>query len=92
MSQADSAYTTSRSIFAAGQVLRRRQFVTGGAAILAGAITASRAERLPAPYVCSQRRMLPSGSCGMRRRAGGPSCRPDWLAFVTLKAHWVVPR
>jgi hypothetical protein len=30
--------------------LRRRQFVTGGAAILAGAITASRAERLPAPY------------------------------------------
>ena len=49
MSQADSAYTTSRSIFAGGRVLRRRQFVTGGAAILAGAITASRAEKVPAP-------------------------------------------
>ena len=47
MSQADSAYTTSRSIFAGGRGLRRRQFVTGGAAILAGAITASRAERVP---------------------------------------------
>jgi hypothetical protein len=43
MSQADSAYTTRRSIFAGGRALRRRQFVTGGAAILAGAITASRA-------------------------------------------------
>ncbi|CCD86218.1 conserved protein of unknown function [Bradyrhizobium sp. ORS 285] len=41
MSQADSAYTTSRSIFPA---VRRRQFVTGGAAILAGVITPSRAE------------------------------------------------
>jgi hypothetical protein len=50
MSQADSGYTTSRSIFTGGRALRRRQFVTGGAAILAGAITASRAERLPAPY------------------------------------------
>ena len=48
MSQADSAYTTSRSIFAGGRGLRRRQFVTGGAAILAGAITASRAERAAA--------------------------------------------
>ena len=49
MSQADSAYTTSRSIFPGGRALRRRQFVTGGAAILAGAITASRAERIPGP-------------------------------------------
>jgi hypothetical protein len=44
MSQADSAYTTSRSIFADGRVLRRRQFVTGAAAILTGAVTSSRAE------------------------------------------------
>jgi hypothetical protein len=49
MSQADSAYTTSRSIFAGGRALRRRQFVTGAAATLAGAITASRAERVLAP-------------------------------------------
>src|SRR5690242_20887456 len=49
MSQADSAYTTSRSIFAGGRALRRRQFVTGGVAILAGAITTSRAETAPAP-------------------------------------------
>jgi hypothetical protein len=51
MSQADSAYTTSRSIFAGGRALRRRQFVTGGAAILAGAITASRAESVAGPVV-----------------------------------------
>jgi hypothetical protein len=49
MSQADSAYTTSRSILAGGRGLRRRLFVTGGAAILAGAITTSRAETVPAP-------------------------------------------
>jgi hypothetical protein len=49
MSQADSAYTTSRSIFAGGRALRRRQFVTGGAAMLASTITASRAEKVPAP-------------------------------------------
>jgi hypothetical protein len=47
MSQADSAYTTSRSIFAGGRTLRRRQFVTGGAAVLASAVTASRTERVP---------------------------------------------
>ena len=51
MSQADSAYTTSRSIFAGGRALRRRQFVAGGAAILAGAITASRAESVAGPVV-----------------------------------------
>ena len=44
MSQADSAYTTSRLIFPAGPAVRRRQFVTGSAAILAGVITPSRAE------------------------------------------------
>jgi len=49
MSQADSAYTTSRSIFAGGRALRRRQFVTGGAAMLASTLTASRAERVPSP-------------------------------------------
>ena len=49
MSQADSAYTTSRSILPAGLALRRRQFVTGGAAVLAGAITASRAASVPVP-------------------------------------------
>ncbi|WP_316192504.1 MULTISPECIES: hypothetical protein [unclassified Bradyrhizobium] len=49
MSQADSAYTTSRSIFAGGRALLRRQFVTGGAAMLASAITASRPERVPSP-------------------------------------------
>jgi len=49
MSQADSAYTTSRSIVPGGLALPRRQFVTGGAAaVLAGAITASRAEIVPA--------------------------------------------
>jgi hypothetical protein len=42
MSQADSAYTTSRSILPAGLALRRRQFVTGGAAALAAAVTAAR--------------------------------------------------
>jgi hypothetical protein len=47
MSQADSAYTTSRSIFA-GRGLPRRQFVAGGAALLAGAITSPRAETFPA--------------------------------------------
>jgi hypothetical protein len=47
MSQADSAYTTSRSILPAGLALRRRQFVTGGAAALAAAITASRAASIP---------------------------------------------
>jgi hypothetical protein len=49
MSQADSAYTTSRSILRAGLSLRRRQFVTGGAAILAAALTASRAAPAPVP-------------------------------------------
>ncbi|WP_316169046.1 MULTISPECIES: hypothetical protein [unclassified Bradyrhizobium] len=44
MSQADSAYTTSRSIFPGGPDVRRRQFVTGGAAILAGIITPLRVE------------------------------------------------
>ncbi|WP_316227771.1 hypothetical protein [Bradyrhizobium sp. SZCCHNR3015] len=44
MSQADSAYTTSRSIFPGGPSVRRRQFVTGGAAVLAGIISPSRAE------------------------------------------------
>ncbi|WP_407158235.1 hypothetical protein [Bradyrhizobium sp. STM 3557] len=43
MSQADSAYTTSRSIFPAGRAVRRRQFVAGGAAFLARLITPSRA-------------------------------------------------
>jgi hypothetical protein len=46
MSQADSAYTTSRLTFPAGPRLRRRQFVTGGVAALAGAITASRTENI----------------------------------------------
>jgi hypothetical protein len=49
MSQADSAYTTSRSILPAGLDLRRRQFVTGGAAALAAAVTASRAASVPVP-------------------------------------------
>ena len=49
MSQADSAYTTSRSILPAGMALRRRQFVTGGAAALAAAVTASRAASVPVP-------------------------------------------
>ena len=49
MSQADHAYTTSRSILPAGLTLRRRQFVTGGAAIMAAAVTASRAESFPVP-------------------------------------------
>ncbi|WP_316184803.1 hypothetical protein [Bradyrhizobium sp. SZCCHNRI1003] len=49
MSQADSAYTTSRLIFPGGPAVRRRQFVTGGAAVLAGAISASRAESVPGP-------------------------------------------
>ena len=49
MSQADSAYTTSRSILPAGLALRRRQFVTGGAAALAAAITASRAASVLVP-------------------------------------------
>jgi hypothetical protein len=48
MSQADSAYTTSRSIFAGARALRRRQFVTGGAAMLASAVTSPRAETFPA--------------------------------------------
>ena len=47
MSQADSAYTTSSSILPAGLALRRRQFVTGGAAALAAAVTASRAASVP---------------------------------------------
>ena len=47
MSQADSAYTTSRSILPAGLALQRRQFVTGGAAALAAAVTASRAASVP---------------------------------------------
>jgi hypothetical protein len=49
MSQADSAYTTSRSILPAGLALRRRQFVTGGAAALAAAVTAARAASVPVP-------------------------------------------
>ena len=49
MSQADSAYTMSRSILPAGLALRRRQFVTGGAAALAVAVTASRAASVPVP-------------------------------------------
>ena len=49
MSQADHAYTTSRSILPAGLAMRRRQFVTGGAAIMAAAVTASRAESFPVP-------------------------------------------
>jgi len=50
MSQADSAYTTSRSIHPAGSGPARRQFVTGGAvAALAAAVTASRAASIPAP-------------------------------------------
>jgi hypothetical protein len=49
MSQADSAYTTSRWILPAGLALRRRQFVTGGAAALAAAITASPAASVPLP-------------------------------------------
>jgi len=48
MSQADSAYTTSRLILPAGLALRRRQFVTGGtAAALVAAVTASRAASVP---------------------------------------------
>src|SRR4051794_9261707 len=47
MSQADSAYTTSRLIFPGGPPVRRRQFITGGAVALAGVISASRAEGVP---------------------------------------------
>jgi hypothetical protein len=46
MSQADSAYTTSRLTFPAGPKIRRRQFVTSGVAALAGVITASRTENV----------------------------------------------
>ena len=50
MSQADSAYTTSRWILPAGLALQRRQFVAGGAAAaLAAAVTASRASSVPTP-------------------------------------------
>ena len=50
MSQAETAYTTSRSILPAGLALRRRQFVTGGAAAaLAAAVTTSRAASVPVP-------------------------------------------
>jgi hypothetical protein len=49
MSQADSAYITSRSILPAGLALRRRQFVIGGAAIMAAAVTVSRAASVPVP-------------------------------------------
>jgi hypothetical protein len=49
MSQADSAYTTSRSIFPGRPALRRRQFVAGGAAVLAGVMSASRAESVLVP-------------------------------------------
>jgi hypothetical protein len=50
MSQADSAYTMSRSILPAGLALRRRQFVTGGAAaVLAAAVTDPRRYRGPPP-------------------------------------------
>ncbi|MGY4601746.1 hypothetical protein ACVW16_000158 [Bradyrhizobium sp. USDA 4474] len=48
MSQADSAYTTSRLLFRAGPAVRRRQFVTGGAAILAGVFTPSWVESVGA--------------------------------------------
>ena len=52
MSQADSAYTTSRSILPSGLALRRRQLVTGGAAAaLSAAITASRAVGVPVQEV-----------------------------------------
>jgi hypothetical protein len=46
MSQADSAYTTTRLTIPAGPRVRRRQFVTGGVAALAGAITGSRTENV----------------------------------------------
>ncbi|WP_316204532.1 hypothetical protein [Bradyrhizobium sp. SZCCHNS3051] len=49
MSQAETAYTTSRSILPAGLALRRRQFVTGGATALAAVIAASRAASVPVP-------------------------------------------
>jgi hypothetical protein len=49
MSQADSAYTTSRSILPAGLAPQRRQFVTGGAAALAAVVAASRAVPAPVP-------------------------------------------
>ena len=50
MSQADSAYATSRSILSAALALRRRQFVVGGAAAaLAAAVTASRAASVSVP-------------------------------------------
>ncbi|MDA9406439.1 hypothetical protein [Bradyrhizobium sp. CCBAU 45384] len=49
MSQAETAYTTSRSIFPRCPAVRRRQFVTGGAAILAGVVSASRAESVSVP-------------------------------------------
>jgi len=50
MSQADFAYTTSRSILSAALALRRRQFVTGGAAVtLVAAVTASRAASVSVP-------------------------------------------
>ena len=48
MSQADSAYTTSRLIFPAGPAVRRQQFVTGAAGFLAGVITPSWAESVGA--------------------------------------------
>jgi hypothetical protein len=54
MSQADSAYTTSRSILPAGLALRRRQFVTGGVAALAAAVTGSRAASVPVPEAPDQ--------------------------------------
>jgi hypothetical protein len=45
-----AAHTTSRSILPAGMVLRRRRFVTdGAAAALAAAVTASRAASVPVP-------------------------------------------
>ncbi|WP_316174401.1 hypothetical protein [Bradyrhizobium sp. SZCCHNRI1073] len=47
MSQADSAYTTSPLIFPGGPAVRRRQFVAGGAAVLAGVITPRQAESVP---------------------------------------------
>jgi len=49
MSQADSAYTTSRSILPAALALRRRQFITGSAAALLAAVTASRAASVSVP-------------------------------------------
>ncbi len=80
MSQADSAYTTSRSIFPGGPADRRRQFVSGGAAILAGVITPSRDESVrvstaPEPLTGLQ------GEGGAGRHQGRSDDRPAGRAF-----------